>query len=148
MRNFIEIVVEWKAAASMIFSASVILCAVIMLFTGEASVPVPVLASLLIVSGGGTFLQMFAFTDRIIKKMRYTIRTIVFAVPFLLLLVANAYFFQWFPIDGAMYWLMFTGIFLIIFVGGTVAFEIYFYLMGKRYDGLLGQYRKQREMEQ
>jgi len=148
MKNFFESVLEWKTAAALFFSASVFLCAMIMLFMGEDSVPIPVLASLLIVSMGGTFLQMLAFTGRIIKKMRYTIRMIVFAVPFLALLAANAYFFRWFPVEAGVHWLLFMGIFLVTFVGGTAAFEIYFHAMGKKYDGLLGQYRRQKESEE
>ncbi|MCL2564166.1 MAG: hypothetical protein FWE08_09080 [Oscillospiraceae bacterium] len=147
MKNFLEGVFAWKTAAAMMFSASVILCAVIMLFTGEDAVAIPVLASLLLVSAGGTFLQLLAFTDRIIKRMRYTARMAVFAIPFLALLAANAYFFRWFPMENTMYWLTFVGVFLLVFIGGTIAFEVYFRVMGKKYDGLLGQYRKQREAE-
>jgi len=147
MKKFLEVVLAWKTAAALMFSASVVLCVVIMLFTGADAVPIPVLGSLLIVSMGGTFLQLLAFTDHIIKKMRYTVRMIVFVIPFLALLMANAYFFRWFPMEEAMYWLMFVGVFLVVFVGGSIAFEVYFYVMGKKYDGLLGQYRKQKESE-
>ncbi|MCL2588201.1 MAG: hypothetical protein FWD84_02210 [Oscillospiraceae bacterium] len=145
MKKFLEGVLAWKSAAAMMFSASVVLCALIMLFMGTYAVPIPVLASLLIISMGGTFLQFLILSDTIIKHMRYTIRMAIFKTSFLALLAANAYFFRWFPLEGAMYWLLFIGIALIVFVGGTVAFEIYFHIMGKKYDGLLGQYRKQKE---
>jgi len=145
MKNFLEGVLAWKTAAALMFSASVVLCTVILFLTGADAVPIPVLASMLLVSMGGTFLQLLAFTDRIIKKLRYTLRMVVFAVPFLALLAANAYFFRWFPTENTMYWLTFIGVFLVVFLGGTAAFEIYFHVMGKKYDGLLGQYRKQKD---
>ena len=148
MKNFLEGVLAWKTAAALMFSASVVICIVLLLFLGEAVIPIPVLISLLLVSAGGTFLQMLAFTDRIIKKMRYAARMLLFAIPFLALLAANAYLFRWFPLDGALYWLLFVGIFLVTFIGGTVAFEIYFRVMGKKYDGLLGEYREQKASEQ
>jgi len=147
MRKFVENVLEWKTAAALMFSASIFLCAIIMLFMGETSIPISIIASLAIVSGVGMFLQHLAFTDRIIKKMRYTMRIIVFAIPFLALLAANAWFFQWFYVGNMSYWLAFAAIYLIVFIGGTVSFEIYYRTMGRKYDGLLGQYRKQKEAE-
>jgi len=147
MKNFLEGVLAWKTAAAFMFSGSVVVCVIIMLFTGADSVPIPVLASLLLVSTGGTFLQLLAFTDRMIKRLRYTARMVVFAIPFLLLLAANAYLFRWFPIHDTLHWLTFVGIFFVTFMGGTAAFELYFHVMGKKYDGLLGQYRKQKESE-
>jgi len=147
MKNFLTGVLEWKAVAAMMFSASVILCGAIMLYTGATSMPLSVLASLLVISMCGTFLQIFAFSDYFIKKVRYTLRVIVFVIPFFILLIVNAWFFQWFPIENTIHWLTFSGIFLIVFIGGIISFEIYFRVMGKKYDGLLGQYRKQRDME-
>ena len=147
MRKFAEGIVEWKTNAALMFSASVVVCAVIMKFTGNDSIPFTVLVSLLIISAIGTFLQHLAFTDRIIKKMRYTTRMIIFFLPFLALLMANAWYFFWFPIEDTTHWLIISGIYLVVFIGGTVSFEIYFHAMGIKYDGLLGQYRKQRELE-
>ena len=111
---------------------------------GENSISIVTIASLLIVSSVGTFLQLLAFSDRIIKKKRYTFRMVVFAIPFFALLAANAYFLGWFPQESTN-WLIFTVIFLVVFAVMAVGFEIYFRCMGRKYDGLLGQYRKQRE---
>jgi len=145
MKKFFEGLLEWKRATALMFSASVVICAVIVLFTGETSIQISVLASLLVVSAGGTFLQQLAFTDYIIKEMRYPARMVVFLIPFAILLMANVWFFRWLPIESTVHWLMFSGIFLVVFVGGTISFEIYYRAMGKKYDGLLGQYHKQRE---
>ena len=145
MKNFVEAVYEWKNAAAMMFSASIVLYIVVTLFLGESFVPVSAIISLLVVSGIGTFLQFFAFSGRIIKKMRYSARIFVFAVPFLALLLVSAFLFNWVPVGEALPWLMFIGIYLIVLVGGTIAYEIYYHAMGKKYDGLLGQYRKQRD---
>ncbi|MCL2378835.1 MAG: hypothetical protein FWC77_06890 [Defluviitaleaceae bacterium] len=147
MRNFMEAVVEWKSATAMMFSASVILCAVVMLLTGETSVPIPILLYLLVITGGGMFLQMFALTDRFIRTMGYTMRMIVFVASLLGLLVVSAWLFRLFPVEGIVDWPIISGIFLVVFVGGTISFEIYYRAMGKKYDGLLGQYRKQQELE-
>ena len=40
---------------------------------------------------------------------------------------------------------MFFGIFFLIFIGMTIGFDIYFRITGRKYDGMIGQYRKQKE---
>ncbi len=145
MKKFMEGVMVWKTAASLMFTGCVILCAIIALIAGESAVSVSTLASMLIVSSLGSLLQFIAFTDRVIKKLRYSARLLIFALPFLALLAANAYLFRWFSPESG-YWLTFILIFLAVFAAMSVGFEIYYKAMGKKYDGLLGQYRKQKEM--
>ena len=131
MKRFWENLVEWKTTASLLFTGSVILFFVIRLIMGETVVEISALASLLIISAIGAFLQFMAFTDRIIKKMRYTLRMIVFVIPFLALLAGNAYFFHWFPF-GTSYWISFVVVFIVVFIGMTAGFEIYYHIMGKK----------------
>ena len=147
MKKFSAELLEWKKSAGLVFSGAVVLFCVVMLFLGNRSVPIFMLASILIMSVTGTFLQLLAFTDVIIKKARYTLRIAVFAVPFFAAVSANAYIFRWFPAGGG-YWPTFIAVFLVVFAVFTVGFEIYFYVIGKKYDGLLGQYRRQKELEQ
>lgn len=40
---------------------------------------------------------------------------------------------------------MFIGIFFLIFLVMTIGFDIYFRVTGRKYDGLIGQYRKKKE---
>jgi len=47
--------------------------------------------------------------------------------------------------NSIMHWMLFAGIILVIFIGGTVSFEIYYYITGRKYDGLLGLYRKEKK---
>ena len=42
-------------------------------------------------------------------------------------------------------WVMFFGIFFLTFIGMTIGFDIYFRITGRKYDGMIGQYRKQKE---
>ena len=146
MKKFMEGVVEWKTYAAMMFAGTIILYTAISFILGERSVPISAIAYLLVLSAIGTFIQFLAFTDRIIKKMRYTARMAIFAIPFFAVLASVAYFFEWFPMD-AMHWLVFAGIYLTVFAVMAIGFEIYYRAMGKKYDGLLGQYRRQKESE-
>ena len=42
-------------------------------------------------------------------------------------------------------WAAFLGMFFLTFVGMTIGFDIYFRITGRKYDGLLGQYRREKE---
>ena len=146
MKKFIEVVMEWKTYAALMFSGVVILSVVISIIMGENALPLSAIVYMLIFTVIGSFLQFLAFTDRIIKKMRYSSRIILFAIPFFAVLALIAFLFNWFPMDIER-WLTFTVIYLIVFIVMIVAFEIYYRAMGKKYDGLLGQYRKQKDNE-
>ena len=52
----------------------------------------------------------------------------------------------WFPMDAG-HWAVFLGIFLGIFLVMTAGYEIYFWAVGRRYDGILGQYRRSKERQ-
>ena len=147
MKIFLSFVVEWKSAAALVFSAAVFLSGGIMFLNGMDSMSINMLASLLAVSMVSTFLKLLAFGDYVIKNVRHTARMIIFAIPFFTLLAAAALFFQWFDLDDTTLWAWLLGIFLVVFIAWIVSFEIYFRVMGKKYDGLLEQYRKQRDLE-
>jgi len=147
MKNFLEGVVEWKTWAAMCFAGAMVLYVVIAAFLGQTYISIREIISLGLISSVGTFLQYLAFGPRIIKHMRYSLRLVIFALPFLALLSATAYLFAWFPSGAVGYWAAFIGIFLLAFAGMTISFEIYFKVSGKKYDGLLGLYHQRREDE-
>lgn len=147
MKKFIEGVMEWKTPAIFMFAGSVVLYSVVSLFLGKAEISIAIIASLLILSAVGSFLQFLTFGERIIRHMRYSLRLMLFGILFLALITSIAFVFDWVPKDNSGAWWSFAVIFLIVFIGMTVGFEIYFRVMGKKYDGLLGQYRKQKEQK-
>ena len=105
------------------------------------------LLSLLLICAIGSALQLLCFTEHIIRKMRYTRRTLLFLVLFFPLLSGTAALFRWFPTEYAGAWLVFAGSFAAAFVVMTIGFEIYYRATKKKYDGLLGQYRREKESE-
>ena len=77
--------------------------------------------------------------------MRYTRRSLLFVALFLPLLVLMAWRGKWFPMEQAGAWVTFFGMFFLTFIGMTIGFDIYFRITGRKYDGMIGQYRKQKE---
>ncbi|MDR1638482.1 MAG: DUF3021 domain-containing protein [Clostridiales bacterium] len=146
MKKFIDGVVAVKTSACMIFSGTIILFSIINALSGKTDVPIKTIASLAVLAIFCTFVQMVAFTDIFIKNLSYVLRMAVFFVPVFAIFAAVGWLFKWFPaeVEGMV---TFGVIFLIVFAGATVGFEIYYKMSGRKYDGLLGEYRKNKERE-
>lgn len=145
MKKFLQGVIEWKIGASLMFTGSVILYIIINLIFGYKTVRISTIFSLLLVSAIGTLIQVTAFSEYILKNVRYSLRLVVFVIPFAIVITACAVLFRWFPAEISGGWIIFIAIFLLAFIGLTIGFEICYRLTGKKYDGLLGQYKKQTE---
>ena len=83
-----------------------------------------------------------------IRDRRYTLRLFVFAVPYLAVLSAIAAGFGWLPAAQPGAWARFSLIFLAVLLTMTLGFELYYRISGKKYDGLLGQYRASRTRDE
>lgn len=129
------------------FTFSMTIYTIISACFGVWKISAPVVFELLALSVAGCVLQLLAFTDVVWKKMRYSLRMLLFFVPFFLILMGFAVVFEWFPTEYLSAWLLFFGIFLAFFILSTLIFELAFYAAGKKYDGLLGEYKKKRQKE-
>ena len=97
MKKFFDIVMPVKTAACYIFTATMCVYAVLDLVFGWGGLPDNYLFSFLLLSLAGGVLQIVAFTELVIKRLRYTLRLFVFAVPYLAVLSAIAAGFGWLP---------------------------------------------------
>lgn len=148
MKKFLKGVVEWKTSACMIFTAAIFIYLVFSLIFDNHEASTALLWGLFWVSAAGSLIQAICFSDWIIKKMRYTLRSLLFVLLFLPTLTFAAWKTEWFPMDKTGAWAMFIGIFFLIFIVMTVGFDIYFRITGRKYDGLIGQYRREKEKEE
>ena len=140
MKKFFDIVMPVKTAACYIFTATMCVYAVLDLVFGWGGLPDNYLFSFLLLSLAGGVLQIVAFTELVIKRLRYTLRLFVFAVPYLA--------FGWLPAAQPGAWALFSLIFLAVLLTMTLGFELYYRISGKKYDGLLGQYRASRTRDE
>ena len=145
MKRFMKGILEWKTGASLAFTGSVLVYLVISLLMGERQIEATAIIAMLLLSTTGTFVQYLCFTDNIIRNMRYTRRLMLFGALFMPLLTGIAVAFGWFPAASPCAWALFLGIAVVVFAAMTLGFEMYFRVAGKKYDGLLGQYRKEHE---
>lgn len=147
MKKFLKGIVEWKLSACAIFTAATFFYLLVSWFYGAEQVSADALWGLFWASVAGSLCQAVCFSNWFIKKLRYTWRSLLFVALFLPVLSLIAWRTGWFPTDRVGAWAMFIGIFFLIFLVMTVGFDIYFQVTGRKYDGLIGQYRKQKEDE-
>ncbi len=148
MKEFLRGVVKWKTAACMMFTAAIFIYLFFCLIYDTKEVSTAILWGMFWVCAAGSLIQAVCFSDWIIKKMRYTWRSVLFVALFLPLLALAAWKMDWFPTEQAGSWAIFIGMFFLIFIVMTVGFDIYFRITGRKYDGLIGQYRKEKENEE
>ena len=145
MKQFWKGVMEWKTGASLIFTGAMFFYLFFSWLFDNQTVSTTMLWTLLLVSIAASLIQGICFSSWIIKKMRYTRRSLLFVLLFLPTLAFAAWKAEWFPMEKAGAWAMFIGMFFLIFIVMTVGFDIYFRITGRKYDGMIGQYRKEKE---
>lgn len=145
--KILRFVAEWKGAACMLFTASVTIYLAISLWYGQRQVPTLALWGLLWISLTGALLQLACFSNFVFKKLRYCWRSLLFVLLFLPVLSLAAWKTGWFPARQPGAWMTFLGLFFLIFLVMSIGFEFYFQMTGKKYNGLIGQYRKAKEVE-
>lgn len=141
MKKLKSIISQWLKASCIGFTCTVIIYMIITSAFGVYHLDISYLLGLLLMCVAGTLTQLVCFSDKIIKKMRYTRRLLLFSVMFLPLLSAIALIFKWFPTEVAASWITFFVIFLAVFIIVTLCFEVHYKISGKKYDGLLGEYK-------
>lgn len=144
MKKFIKAVVEFKAWLSLCYTAAMFFFLVISWIVGGRNVEILTLFQIMLLSILGTLLQFICFSGYVIKKMRYSLRLLVFVVPMMAVVSLCALWFQWVPVGNAGAWVIFFASFLVCFVLICAGFELYFWVIGKKYDGLLGEYRSKK----
>lgn len=140
--------IEWKRSASLLYTGAMVLYLFFCTIFGHMQISLTMLWTLLAVSLASALIQGICFSSWIIKKMRYTWRSFLFIALFFPLLSFTAWKAEWFPTEQLGSWVLFSAIFLLIFVVMTIGFHIYYRAAGKKYDGLVGRYRRQKEEEE
>ena len=145
MKKFFKGLIECKLSACAMFTAAMFLYLCFCLVYDNREVSTALLWGLFWISVAGALIQAVCFSDWIIKKMRYTWRSLLFVLLFLPVMSLTAWKTEWFPADQTGAWGMFIGISFLIFRVMNIGFDIYFQVTGRKYDGLIGQYRKKKE---
>ena len=110
----------------------------------QGTLPHGMVWQLLLLSAAATLLQFAFFSGKVVKRLSYLWRMVLFAVGMLAVVSAGAVGCGWSPVADARSWLFFVGLFLVLFAAISLAFEVGFRLRRRVYDDALGRYKRGR----
>lgn len=139
MKKFLELIAELKTWGCLSFSGALFIYTSIDWLWGDGVIACATVYQMLALCGVITVLQYVFFSGRVLKKPGYYIRMLLFCLPAFGVCAAFAWAFGWFPLANGGAWLTFVMVFFVIFAVFCVGFEIYFRILGRRYDEALGR---------
>lgn len=145
MKRFLDGVVQWKTSVCLMYTGAMIIYLFFCQVFGNREVSTAMLWTMLLACVLGSLCQGLCYSNWVFKRLRYTLRSLLFCALYLPVLAVLGWKAQWFPVEQAGSWAIFVGMFFLVFLLMTIGFDVYFRLTGRKYDGLLGQYRKQKE---
>lgn len=141
MKTFLQCAFAVKSHACILFTCFMLALSLVYGLLLDWPITWMMILELLGLSLACSLVQFIFFSGVLLKKMTY-LRRMMCSLPAFLAVVAGAgMIFRWFPIDRWQSWATFLTIFAVIFVVFAVAFEVYFRLVGQRYDDLLKRYK-------
>lgn len=142
MKKFVRFVGELKSWWCLSFTGTLCVYMFIDWLYGGEYIRYSLIVQLLAMCGIITLLQYVFFSGRALKKPSYWLRMLIFCGLIFCVCGGFAWAFRWFPMDNLGAWLTFTLIFFAAFVLLCLGFEIYFRVLGKKYDDALGRHKK------
>jgi len=141
MKRLLEVSVAIKSVAGLVFAGQILVFVIVGTFFGLTDMPFAFIWQAVVIAAVTGVLHYVAFTEEVIKKMKYSLRLVVFSIPLYAMLAAFAAVFQWFP-SGVVSWFLFTAVFIFVFGIFNTAFEIYSRITGKKYNESLSAYKR------
>lgn len=142
MKKFLKFVGELKTWGCLCFTGALCVYMFIDWLFGGEYIRYSLIIQLLAMCGVITLLQYVFFSGQVLKKPSYWLRLLMFCGLIFCVCGGFAWAFGWFPMDNPGAWISFVIIFFAAFVILCLGFEIYFRVLGKRYNEALGRKRK------
>lgn len=139
MKKFLQFVGEIKTWGCLSFTGSLCIYTLIDTFWGDGVIACATVYQLLALCGVITLLQFVFFSGQVLKRPSYYVRMAVFCMLIFSACVAFAWAFGWFPMENLGAWGLFTIIFFLMFLIFCLGFEVYFRILGRKYDEALGR---------
>lgn len=143
MKKFLKFVGEIKNWGCLSFTGALCIYSFIDFLLGGEYIRYTLIWQLLAMCGVITLLQYIFFSGQVLKKPSYWLRMALFCGLTLVVCAAFAWVFHWFPLENAGAWLTFVVIFFVVFLVFCLGFELYFRILGQKYDQALGRSRKE-----
>ena len=145
MKKFLQSVGAIKTTAAFAFTGLVMFATVASMFLGRDSISIGYIWQMIFLSLIFGCLHLHAFSEHLAKKTNMPGRMAVLGLPMFLALSAFAHFFQWFPTNSPVNWLIFIGLYAGVFIIATFALRTAFRVSGIKYNQMLAVYKASRE---
>lgn len=143
MKKFLKLILELKTWGCLSFTGAVCIYSFIDAICGGEYMRHTLIWQLLAMCGIITVLQYVFFSGQVLKKPSYYIRLILFCGLIFAVCAGFAYIFRWFPLEEPGAWVSFVVIFVVAFLALCLGFEIYFRILGQKYNDRLGRVQRQ-----
>ena len=145
MKKFLKFIGELKTWGCLSFTGAICIYMFIDWLYGGEYIRYSLVVQMLAMCGIITLLQYVFFSGRVLKKPSYWLRLVIFMGLIYGVCSGFAWAFKWFPTGDPGAWVSFVVIFFIAFVVLCLGFEIYFRVLGKKYDEALGRKKSMRD---
>ena len=145
MKRTIQIIAAIKTIAMFAFTGGIMLSVFASMLLGRDSISLSSIWQIIFLSLIYGSLQLAAFSETMLGRMRTTGRMTLLGLSMLAILSAFALIFEWFPVQIPANWLIFAGLYVVVFFGAALAFRIVFRLGGIKYNELLIAYNARHE---
>lgn len=145
MKKFMQLIAAIKSIAALAFTGGIMLVTVASMLLGKEFVSVGIIWQTIFLALIYGVLQYIAFSENVFARMRTPGRMTILSLSMLIALAAFAIVFQWFPIGNIINWLIFLGIYCVVFVVATIALRIVFHVGELKYNNLLAAYKARQE---
>ncbi len=142
MKKFFSVAARLATAVCVFFTVYLCVILAVGFACGLEAIRLSYLFSMLLAAVLFAVLQWLCLSPDVFKSMRYSRRILLFAALGLAGLTGLNLLFHWMPVEQPLAWAIFLAVFFAILALITLLFELLFRLQGKKYDGLLGEYRK------
>ena len=143
MKKFLRFVGELKNWGCLSFTGALCVYMAIDWILGGEAIRYTLVVQLLAMCGIITLLQYVFFSGQVMKKLSYWLRMVIFCGLVYGVCLGFAWVFNWFPMDNLGAWITFLVIFVAAFIVLSLGFEIYYRVLGKKYDEALGRRQKE-----
>jgi hypothetical protein len=141
MKKFMEITMEFKSLAALIFSGEIIMFMLIGLFTSVTTLSFINILLLLVISILITALVYVFLITNLLNRFSYTLRYIVCTIIILGIITKVFYIFNWFDLTNITNKFIYYISLIIIYLGFTFGLYIYNKITEEKFSSKLAKYK-------
>lgn len=141
MKKFMELTIEFKSLAALVFTGGIIIFMLIGLFTNTTAISFANIFLLLVISIMITALVYIFLITNLLNKFSYILRYIVCSILILGIVTKLFYIFNWFDLTNITNKFIYYISIIILYLGFTFGMYIYSKITEEKFCSKLAKYK-------